>query len=219
MFVMPGDRAGRQRVSLTVLAPASTYSVPALSTFSWVNQGTSTATQTVANQAILLNMQTSASLNWRIMQAAQPTTPFKIVAQLRSGQALGTNSQTAGIYFYDGTKLMGIEILTQVSPSNVMRVEKITNVTTDSSTPASTTVTGAMAQFAPSWLQLRNSGSSVFFDFSLDGQNFINLYNEAIGTFITPTSIGFGGAETVTTANLYVSLLSWTLFGNANLNG
>ena len=39
----------------------------------------------------------------------------------------------------------------------------------------------------------RNNGTNLYADYSLDGSNWINFYSEAVGSFITPTSYGFGG--------------------------
>ena len=72
------------------------------------------------------------------------------------------------MYFYDGTKLMGLEMIVQ-GAYNAFRVEKITNVTTDGSTPALIFTAPYMlqTQFGSPWIQLRDDGTKIWFDVSL----------------------------------------------------
>ena len=73
--------------------------------------------------------------------------------------------------------------------------------------------------FSPTWLQLRNDGTTLSFDISFDGSNFINLATSAIGAFLTPTQIGFrilANDSSAATTNMYV--FNWITFPNANLN-
>ena len=198
-------------------------SIPAIASFTWVNQGGSTATQTVANGPILMQIADSGSLNWRGLFVNTPVTPYKVKAQVRGIIPSFVNSQTVGAYFYDGTKLMGLEFL--IGSSGVIpRVERITNVNTDSGTQVSlgTQVQAhPLSPFAyPIWVQLRNDGSTLYFDYSIDGVNFINVYSEAVGTFITPTQYGFGGIS-VTSGGLPNGigndLLGWVTANNATL--
>ena len=130
---------------------------------------------------------------------------------------------------YDGTKLIGIEFLTGGSASRVMRVEKITNVTTDSGTAVSFTLTAGTAMNyslpAPDtggwFVRWRDDGSSIFADYSLDGSNWTQIFTESVGTFITPTAYGVGGLnETGTTnppAHMVISLQGWLETNSATL--
>jgi hypothetical protein len=200
-------------------------SCPSLASFTFINQGTSTAIQNgTSSGPILMTVADSASLNWRGLFVNQPATPYKVITQIRLSTAKGfVNSQTGGVYFYNGTKFMGLEVLLQ-STGALARVEKINNINTDGSTVASlgsqsTSVAYAIPLQAPFWIQLRNSGSTIYFDYGFDGSNFINLYSESVGTFITPTMIGWGGlsATNDVTNFLMNDLMNWTTVGNANL--
>lgn len=221
MFVMPGDRAGRQRVT-SQLSPSATYNTPALSSFTWVNQGTSSVIQTISGQAIQLTIQNAATLNWRLLQSAQPTTPYKVIVQLRTAISTYYSSATSGIYFYDGTKLLGLEFLSQVGGDDI-RVQHITNVTTDGSTQKSNPqfIGNPLSPIpSPQWVQMRNDGSTLSFDYSWDGQNFIGYYSEAVGSFITPTAVGFGGVSVnAGTPFLVVTIYNWSVVANASMNG
>jgi hypothetical protein len=72
---------------------------------------------------------------------------------------------------------------------------------------------------APYWIQLRNNGTSLYFDFSSDGSNFVNWYSELISAYITPTKIGFGGLSETSglAATVTADLLAWLVSTNANL--
>lgn len=147
----------------------------------------------------------SSGLNWRGLSKAQPSTPYSVTAFWTGFQSTGNTSGT-GLYFYDGTKLMGIELL----QGNLFRVEKITNVTTDSGTAASFTgFKGAPDLGAGIWARITNSGANLTFSWSADGVSFTTLFTEAIGTFITPTHYMIGGVQAGSTGvTVYVDFHS-----------
>jgi hypothetical protein len=222
MFTMAGDRAGRgvawQAYASVVSAqtPSFPMTVPQQSGFSWVNQGSSTFTQTAPGGPTVMVIAPNASLNWRGLFITQPSPPYKIRVQIRALSA-NVNSQTTGLYFYDGTKLYGIEVLNQAGSVNTLRVEKITNVTTDGSTAASV-ILGIIGSM-PIWLQLRNSGTTLNFDYGLDGVNFVNLFSESVGVYMTPTQVGWGGLNATTSNVLHNWLLNWAYYPDAALTG
>jgi hypothetical protein len=93
----------------------------------------------------------------------------------------------------------------------------ISDATLTGSPTVLTEWTFGASQGAPIWLQIRDSGTDLFFDLSYDGVNFFNLFSEAVGTHLTPTDIAFGGAQSSTIT--LDTLLNWTIFNDANLNG
>jgi len=197
-----------------------TYTVPSLASFTWVNQSTSTALQLSSSGPILITTP-STTLNWRLLTISAPSTPYRVRALIR-GMATSEAASTAwtkGLFFYDGTKLAGIEacIGCNGTASQRTRVEKINNVTTDNSTVASNDPWGAaQTRNELFWAQIRDDGTTLYFDTSLDGDNWINLSSFTRASFITPTSIGCGGGSN--NNGIYVSLLAWTVDSNANLN-
>ncbi len=201
----------------------SAPSIPAISDFTWVNQGSSTATQVLANGPIMATLEDASGLEWRgLFKNVLGAAPYKVQAQLRGLSAGYSNSQNIGLYFYDGTQLMGFECLIQ-SGGVLPRVERINSVTSDNGT-AATYGSQSQAQMfnpylSPMWLQLRNDGTDLYFDYSLDGANFINLWSEAVGSFITPTQYGFGGISVTSGAqpSVMCALLAWVETANASL--
>ncbi len=201
----------------------SAPSIPAISDFTWVNQGSSTATQVLANGPIMATLEDASGLEWRgLFKNVLGAAPYKVQAQLRGLSAGYSNSQNIGLYFYDGTQLMGFECLIQ-SGGVLPRVERINSVTSDNGT-AATYGSQSQAQMfnpylSPMWLQLRNDGTDLYFDYSLDGANFINLWSEAVGSFITPTQYGFGGFSDTSGGqpSVICDLLAWVETNNATL--
>ena len=153
--------------------------------------GAANFTATDASGSINLQVANNASLNWRGLFKAQPSTPYT-ASYAFCMQQMDANASTAGAYFYDGTKWMGIEFIRGTTYR--LRVEKITNSTTDSSTPAQIDSFQAGFPAMPLWyLRLGNTGANLTFSWSVDGIVWNQLFTEAVGTFLTPTHYGFGG--------------------------
>lgn len=193
---------------------------PASAGFSWVNQGSCTVAQAGgAGTPIMLTMPNDTGLNWRGRFVNQPATPYTLYAVLGDDAVTGGGAQNYGLYFTDGTKLMSIEfVLTAIggAPSGYIRVEKITDVNTDGTTAAARPTGIGANQYPPIafsnlFFRLGNDGSTLTFSYSLDGYNFVQLFSESVGTYITPTQIGFGGLnfQAVNTQDLHIYLLSW----------
>lgn len=148
----------------------------------------------------------SSSVDWRFYIKAQPATPYTKIFQFDTYQTFA-NSCLFGCYFYDGTKFMGIELVVQATGLMTLRVEKLTNFSTDFTTAFSVTplpiqllpflygpISGVnQPHFVNVYFRLGNTGSTLTFDWSRDGATWHNIFSEAVGTFITPTSYGFGG--------------------------
>jgi hypothetical protein len=120
---------------------------------------------------------------------------------------LPSNDVTAllGLYFYDGTKLMGIEY-NAFNPS--IRVEKMNSPTSDNATVVSLGFVGLLGP-AMCFKITQQSGILSFY-YSLTGYDFELLYSEAAGTFITPTQWGWGGVNegSSTTPTTLIALMS-----------
>ncbi len=193
------------------------YSTPSLASFTWLNQGTATATQTVANQAISLATNNSSQVS--ILYISAPATPYRVRARMVGYPKAGANStQFGGIGFYDGTKLTSMG---SFGNSASMIIAHIATITTGSGAWGGGVTNSGGASFMlmpPAWVQIRNDGTTLYYDMSVDGQNFTNMFSEAIGTYISsPTNIWWGGAG-VSGLGGVVSLLNWTVSNTASLN-
>ena len=210
------------------VAPGAIYTVPLLSSFTQLHftysgsTGSTTATQTVSGGAIQLSPiaynQSTASLA-PLLTLAVPATPYKFRAQI-SAMFAGQNTQIVAFGLTDGTKY---EVLDWQSNngSSLFRIDKWNTFQTS---PSSTNLAGSIATsipIVPYWVQVRNDGTNIYFDLSLDGQNFYSVFTETIATYITATGVVFGGWNGNSATNTFMSLylLNWYQGSNANLNG
>lgn len=197
---------------VTNLRNSPSYTVPITASYTWVNQGTATSQDNTTYLKLAIPG-VAASVNVRALAKAQPSTPYTVIAKLAYWQS-AVNTNTIGIYFYDGTKIMGIEQLASTAATaggSQARVQKYTNATSASTTLATENmVFPQSATFgAPIYLKFQNTGSVLNFFYSLDGFDYTQLGAEAIGTFITPTQIGFGGATAAATSAAVVQVLGF----------
>jgi hypothetical protein len=209
----PGG-AGGGLFSYAIVAP------PALASFTWLNQGTATAQNNNAG-AIMMSMPNGGGFpttNWRVLYLAAPATPYTLVAYLHSLNFFEAGSAaTTGLYFYDSSsgKLIGLETLYLPGTTVSWRVQRLNSATSDNtSVYASLTMQGSHLGFGGgAWGRLRNDGTTLYFDISQDGVNWRSLYSEAVGAWLTPNNIGWGGIlQTSTTTNYEdISLLSWSV--------
>ncbi len=206
-------------------------SIPALSSWTWYNQtggaAGSTAVQNGSNNSgpIMVTVQDYTSQEWRILSQPVPaSTPYKIQALIRgmypsTNKFVGENSQLAGLYFSDGTKIYGLETLSQTA-GIALRSHYGTTFSADT-TDTNFTATGwpqAINAFVNAlWYQLRNDGTYLYVDFSVDGYNYINLGSVAISSTLTPTVVGVGGNSVGAGQNVFVNLMAWNVIGNATL--
>jgi hypothetical protein len=199
--------------------PSALPNPPALSAFTWVNQGTNTTSNN--GNSILITFPSVGGLSWGILKKTAPSTPWSAACFMKATLNSNGGASVVGLYLYDGTKLLGMEIL-DTGSFPVFRVERLNNVTTDNSTVftqpfananllTTSPMTGGM------YLRWRNDATTLFADYSLDGSNWINVYSEAVGAFVTPTAYGFGGLNDGMTQNQYLSLQGWLETNSATL--
>jgi len=182
---------------------------PDLSLWTPVNQGAAILSQAATPGPIAISIPDAPLLNWRGLFQPVVAPPYVYTAFIRSMQN-PNGMQAAGMSFYDGVQFMALEQLTQGPLHSFLRVEKIGSVNSDQGTSANTpNPTYAGYTYGGLWVQLGNDGTNLNFRFSLDGQNWMDLYSEPAGAFLTPTHVGFTGLSANAGAAIWVSLLSW----------
>lgn len=190
---------------------------PAASGFTGVNiqAGTSITNSGATPNTIQIKMPATASLNWQIYTKVLPATPWRAQMYWSANPGPGyANTSLGGQYLYDGTKLEGIEALFQLSgstPVSSLRVEHISNVTTDNSTVA-TQAGLAFISTSGIYTAFCDDGTNIVAEWSYDGKIWNSLNSEAIGSFITPTQIGPGAGSSVATGSIvYVNVRGWQI--------
>jgi hypothetical protein len=196
---------------------------PAVGGFTHINfQSGTTITQDATTSVIEMVIPNQSSLNWQLATVSVPATPWRVQAYINSAQVnAGNNPQanttTGGLYISDGTKLQGIEILSEASGSQALltsiRVEEMNSVTSDN-----TAVYGAyqnelsVGAARGYYVAFCDDGTNIKAEFSLNGTLWHALQSAAVGTWITPTTAGFGGLATASGNNVeYVSLAGWQI--------
>lgn len=143
----------------------------------------------------------NSTLNWRLVERSLPASTYTVIFTIDCKVAIfNTSSVDCGVYLYDGTKLEGYELLSQNTPSCKLRVEHITNVTTDNSTAFGPTanLVGCTAT-----LKIVNDGTHRTF-YHWSSGSFTQDLQETTGTFLTETSFGFGGVSVSGTAAEFI---------------
>jgi Right handed beta helix region len=203
---------------------------PAISNFTWVNQQSgTTATQSSAG-GIEVNIPGTASLQWQFLKynTALPATPWR--ATMYSKNIGFTNSPGNytdwGLYITDGTKLEGIENLYLNASCNsalapgCMRVEHVTNVSTDGSTVFGTNIGYSFLPMTGWYVSWCDDGTNLKAQWSLDMTTWNNFYSEAHASYLTATGVGFGGTSGSTSSSPVVVgvLQGWQVSSVANCN-
>jgi hypothetical protein len=158
---------------------------------------------------------------WRGLFQSLPSCPWKVSIAVQYSVPQTNNVVINGLYLYNGTRLDGFE--TEYSTGGFQqRLERITNVTTDGSTPWFS-ATGFVMRSDYNQLyyeQIRDDCTNYYFDSSVNGVFWYNLTSEAVGAWLTATEIGFGGSQSQGAASPGIATLSsWQVSPDANLNG
>lgn len=195
---------------------------PAIGSFTWVNQQTTT---TSTNGGMIMMSLQSDALGRKFLSQTAPVTPYS-AASFTKSYAGTFGTQVQGIYLYDGTKTLGFELWT-INSGTLLEL-----IVTQFPTIASAGTTVLAISVQPSsgnnpilplsftggmFMRWRNDGTTLFADVSPDGANWINLYSEAVAAFITPTSYGWGGFNASSGQPLYVSLGGWLTTASGSL--
>jgi hypothetical protein len=165
-----------------------------------INAG-SDMTVTDAAGSINIGIVRNASLNWRLITKTLAAS-YTVTAYM-TAQMLRDTAQTVGVYFYDGTKLMGLEFLAPSASGSgpfTMRAQRMNSVTSASTTPYSLNNFEAGPAQGGMYLRITNDGANLTLFWSLDGIVYTQAYTEAVGAFLTPTGYGFGGVNLTSNA-------------------
>lgn len=156
----------------------------------------------------------NAALNWRFLtRSLGGASTYTLIATLRNGGfPQNVNSMTFGFYLYDGTKVIGFEVLNQAAGSggtNRLRVERMNSVTSDNATMAGPTINLTTQLFT---VKIVKDATNRTFSYWTAG-GYTQFYQEAAASFLTETDVGFGGLSAVGAAGIfiYTELLDWSL--------
>lgn len=155
---------------------------PVLSSFAWVNQGPAVAAQRTGYVSIV-STDTPAGDNARLLLTPAPAAPYAMTMRITGLQEI--NYHGFGPCAYDSTDGT---IMTFGALGGPVRVAYWSSVA--AIVNAAYWVGGSILQ--PQWMRLRNDGTKLYFDMSVDGYSFVNVYSEAINTHLAhgPDKVG-----------------------------
>ena len=184
------------------LAP---FTAPALSAFTWVNQGAATATEIAGR--IILAAPAGTGENVRMLTQALPAAPYTATACLVPS-ILSQNYHAVGVCLRESGTGKILAAVTAFNTNHALRAYKWTTPTT-----FSTQVITVAPYVSPIWLQMARSGSTLTLSWSVDGYDWRPFHSESVTTFFTagPDQVGVLANCGNATYTLGLSLLSWAV--------
>jgi hypothetical protein len=163
---------------------------PVLTTFTWANQGTSSATIRTGSLYLRGTTQSGDQVRHYGTNVAG-TTPWSYTCGV-TPMMIGDNYLHIGFGLTDGTKYEHIGITNDVASSSGCHeiiLQKFTNSTTFSTNNIITPYTS----WTPTiFFKVRNDGTNLFFSYGPTPFDLTQLYSEAVGAFLGAiTQVGF----------------------------
>lgn len=204
-FISTGSVWNAYWMSQSVTVP------PPVASLTWRNQGTSTYS-TVANCSSTFTGANNASFNYRALTLAAPgSTPYSFTLRFRTinGNPY-VNSFTFGLNVTDGTKYRTCEMLYQATTLGA-RMEHLNSTTSDATTVGSLTGLINNNQTTVQVLKYVDDGANATCSYSQDGGvTYAQVAQETRTTFVTATSVGFGGVAVGTGRDIPITIWDFT---------
>jgi hypothetical protein len=177
---------------------------PALSGFAWVNQGTSTASE--SKGAIELVIPGNSGDNLRILKKSAPATPYSISAAFLA-TFVGKTFVRGGLCWRESSSGKVVDLSLHYGSSGwAIDITKWNGVTSFS---ANYDTTSAMICAPLLWLRIADDGTNRKCSLSMDGQNWIEFHSVTRTDFMTPDEIGFMANINNVNYSAALTLVSW----------
>jgi hypothetical protein len=178
---------------------------PAFSSWSWVNQGNATASDSGAG--ILLSATGYASASMMLLAKAAPSTPYTVTFGILSNMTGNGANAILSVGFRDSVSGKCVLFEHYVTGGNLL-VENWTTATTYSGV----NFTGrAMNQRQLYWLRIADNGTTRTYSISADGINFDTIGTDGHTNFMTPNQVvwGINNPNTSLTVPMSLNLISY----------
>ena len=152
----------------------------------------------------------NGTTNWRLVTRSLPASnSYTAIATINCLGVIPQNSQTCGLYISDGTKLEGVEVLSAngAGLEYQLRVQKMNTTSSDAGTLAGPT--GKIIS-NPATLKIVGDATHRTFFYWSNGA-YVQFFQEPIATFLTETTVGFGGLSNAGNNWINPQLLYWSL--------
>jgi hypothetical protein len=201
-YSVPG---GGSSTGGAVFAVAGPKTVPVDGDFSDRNATGCTKTISSRDGSITWRVPASATNAFRGRDKATPSTPYTVIAQLRSPIVV-TGNMSYGLYWFEvgATKAIGLQLVAVAATWNFY-----IQLSDTSYGFTSTTYLNHVLADLPTLVALRDDGTNRSFWIGEDEEHMLKIFEHARTTGITPDRIGFFGNPRTASFDQVVTLLSW----------
>lgn len=193
------------------LGPKAFATEPPSSGWSWVNQG---GASVAADADAILITAPSSTRNWRMrVRSLSPTSNYTATAYLEVA-ALSFATGSAQWYGAIGLRNSSLGSFITFGPgyytTNHVRfiVYRWTNATTFSASTYDVPIYDVTGAVVPNWIRIRDDGTNRYFEYSLNGVDWILVASEGRTAFITPDQFILGASNEGTGQDMKVRLRS-----------
>lgn len=182
--------------------------LPSAGNYAWVNQGG--ASETASGNGLILYAPGAAGTSWRLRTEAIASYTTLVAAFSCTYAAVNYGNCGVGFYRSANGKMMSFDVSVSTHSSSNLgidwQVERWTNTTTYSSTAADQSLNEGRVV----WVKLVLSSSTLYFYWSQDGVNWVQIETEASSSFLGGNpDYFFYGASSGNGIPVYNTLLSW----------
>lgn len=157
--------------------------VPAVADFSWVNQGTATATDLSGSAGILLKMGAGSGDNLRMLVKSAPGTPYTITAWLTPMFGASANSAVGMCWRESGS---GKIVTVGIAGARIVATGKLASPTSFNSVYT----VDDIRLYGPVAMRLTDNGTNRIVEVSNDGVRWYTLHTVGRTDYLTANQVG-----------------------------
>lgn len=184
-------------------AEGRTHVVPALTDFTWVNQGTATATQ--RSYGIGMTQPSSGGNATAMLVRSTPSTPYTIRVRLKATQN-GADYVTYGLVWRNSSSGL-LHFARMLWNGGYIRVS-LTNFSSPTN-PVAETMSSVIMAPIPDWFRLTDNGTDRSLSVSSNGDDWVTMWSGARTTYVTPDQVGLAINNQGGSKDAVMSVLSW----------
>ncbi len=175
---------------------------PALSNWTWVNQGSATASETYG--AIYLNVPPKQGTNLRMLVRSAPSAPYNITAYFLA-RVMGGDYK-AGLCWRDDASGKIISVAVTGESGGQFSIQKWNSPSSWNSNYVNPALN---ANYVGIWMGLSDDSTNRMVKWSSDGQNWETIHMVSRTDFLTATQVGIFVIGVATVYSPGLTLLSW----------
>lgn len=183
--------------------------IPDNTTFSWVNQSTSTVTVN-DNGSISLLVPKSSTMDLRARVISAPSAPYTVTVGFISSAMFPVNYQSFGLFLRNsGSGLIKVFGGDLENGGSYIIGQKYSNTSTFNSLIFTSKVVNN--RFGPMYLRISDDGTNLNYYLSMDGYRFILIASASRTDYMTADQVGFYAGESTNTYDSDLTVFSWSV--------